>query len=216
MTELVVGITLFCVTAIIANILQSCFRYRYESNPFIFLGLFSLGLIAVSLYVPEMARLIANMYVLLVASLYVFVIICLVYYWRPMQNLYAANYVPVAYEGLIKPKPIGQIVKAVEIVLQDVAAWLIVGGLLTLSISFLETTLIFTAIVMTLHIPGIWVFGKIYGWYFLILSTILAFLVPLLYVVGPQGFIYVLALHLSGYVFMYIMMGCWGNDNGIK
>lgn len=61
-----------------------------------------------------------------------------------------------------------------------------------------------------LHLPGLWVFGRIYGWYFLIMSTALAFLVPLFYMLGIQGFLYLYALHLSGYVIMYILMGYLG------
>lgn len=172
------GIILFATAAIIANILQSYFNYRYESKPLIFIGIFLACLGTASIFVTQIPLLLLNFQIVIIAVLYIIIIILLARFWQPMQNLYGSHTVPAGYKGLIKPKLSGQFVKVFEIALQDTSAWLIVGGLFLLPLSFTEVAVVFTVIVTILHIPGVWVFGKVYGWYFLIMSTALAFYSP--------------------------------------
>lgn len=210
MIGLTVGIVLFVSAALIANILQSIFRYSYTACPVLFVGLFGVflyGALWTVGYVPPFILLVG---VIAVAISYIVMIQYLVLYWKPMKKLFGSDTVPVVYSGIIAPQLTGQVVKVGEVVLQDVAAWLIVGGLFMLVDSIPTVTSIFTIIVFLLHIPGVWVFGKVYGVYFLVMSTALAFLVPLLYQVDTFGFLYFYALHLAGYVFMYMLMGLIG------
>jgi hypothetical protein len=212
MIGLITGVGLFVSAAIIANYFQTFLKYSYESKPVIFLSLFCTSLIGAWFIIPEILSLLQNVYILITAIVYIVTILFLVQYWKPMQKLYCAHTVPVEYGGIIQPKPAGQIVKTVEIILQDVSAWLIVGGLLALFSSFNDVVLIFTIIVFLLHVPGLWLFGRVYGSYFLVMSTALAFLVPFLYLLGTVGFLYLYALHLSGYILMYILMGTLGKS----
>ena len=210
MALIVTGIIIFVTAATIANILQSYLYFKYESHPLIYIALFLGCLGGGVLYAPQILLLVLNVSVFIIAILYILIIIFLARFWQPMQKLYGSQTVSPGYEGLINPKFYGQVVKVFEIVLQDISAWLIVSGLFMLPLSFIEVAVVFTAIVATLHVPSLWVFGKVYGSYFLILSTGLAFLVPFFYQIGTQGFIYLYALHLGGYVTMYIVMGCLG------
>jgi hypothetical protein len=216
MTLIMTGIALFVTAAVIANILQSYFKYRYETTPLIFIAIFLTPLGIASLFITQVSLLLLHFQIVIIAVLYITTIILLARFWQPMQNLYGSHTVPAGYKGLIKPKLSGQVVKMFEVALQDTSAWLIVGGLFLLPLSFIEVAVIFTVIVTILHVPGLWVFGKVYGGYFLIMSTALAFLVPLFYTIGLQGFLYLFALHLGGYVIMYMLMGYWGKNNVIK
>lgn len=132
------GIILFAIAAILANILQSNFNYRYESKPLIFIGTFLACLGTASFFVTQIPLLLLNFQIVIIAVLYIATIILLARFWQPMQSLYGSHTVPVGYKGLIKPKLSGQFVKVFEIALQDISAWLIVGGLFLLQFSFIE------------------------------------------------------------------------------
>lgn len=210
MFELLVGLILFLSAAAVVALLQIIFKISYEQKPFLFLTIFILLIIG-AVYVMEFGFIHEILIgAILLAALYAGSIIGLVRYWKPMKNLYGADTVPTRYLGIVSPKPAGQFPKVIEVVLQDLSAWLIVGGLLTLTNSLSFTIIIFAAIVFILHIPGVWEFGKVYGNYFLILSTALSCIVPLFYLIGPLWFLAVYAIHLSGYIVMYLLMGFLG------
>lgn len=129
MPLIIASIFLFISAAVIANILQSILKYRYESKPLIFIALFLVCIGSVSFFVNIVPTLLLQLPVLLIALMYIIIIICLAKYGQSMQSLYGAKSVSDGYEGLIRPKLQGQVVKVFEIVLQDISAWLIVGGL---------------------------------------------------------------------------------------
>jgi len=211
MHGLIIGIALFVSAALIATLLQMRYRYNYAKNPIVFVCLFLVCIGGTFWFLNYLPPVLLVVSVGLIASLYVAGIPLFAKFWKPMQCLYGAETIPLAYrEGIIRPGLTEQIVKVTEIALQDMAAWLIVGGLLTISHSILYSMLLFTGIVFALHIPGLWMFGRVYGMYFLVLVTAVAFLVPLLYQVDTLGFLYVYSLHLGGYVAMYIFMGLLG------
>ena len=216
MYGLIIGIILFLSASLVATLLQMRYQYSYTKNPVLFVSLFLICIGGACLflkYIPPLS-LIAGL--IGIASMYVFGIPLLAKCWKPMQYLYGAETEPAAYQGIIHPEFSGQIVKVCEVALQDMAAWLIVGGLLAVSQSLFDTMLLFTSIVFVLHVPGLWMFGRVYGTYFLVLVTAVAFLVPLLYLVDTVGFVYLYAMHLSGYVSMYISMGLLGSYASLK
>ncbi len=125
--------------------------------------------------------------------------------------MFGSKSLPVTYrKEIIRPTLNGDITKVTEVILQDVAAWLTVIGLSSLFHSVSLVLVIFTGIVFFLHLPGLWIFGKIYGTYFLVSSTVLAFSVPLLLPFGSNGFVYLVSLHLTVYILMYLLMGYLG------
>ena len=211
MHGLITGIMLFTSAALVATSLQVRYRLSYAKNPLLFLSLF-LVCISVSCwtlnYVPSLLLMTSLIFL---ASMYVFGMLLLANFWKPMQRLYGAGTVPAAYQEIIHPKLSGQVVKVVEIALQDMSAWLIVGGLFTISHSVFYSMLVFTTIVFLLHIPGLWMFGRVYGTYFLVLVTMVALCVPLLYQASEVGFVYLYALHLCGYIAMYLFMALLGS-----
>jgi hypothetical protein len=211
MHGLILGIVLFLLASSLATMLQTRLLYSYAKHPFLFAGLFVAFLSGTlwSLDYMPAPLLVSGLVVL--ALVYIGTISLLVKYWRPMNNLYGVDTVPPAYQGLIQPECSGQVVKVFELVLQDTAAWLIVGGLLSLSHSLLLAAVLFTGIVFLLHIPGLWLFGRVYGAYFLVLVTLVAFLVPLLYQIDQYGFLYLYTLHIGGYITMYLLMGSLGS-----
>jgi hypothetical protein len=216
MHGLILGILLFLTASSLATFLQTRLGYSYTKHPVLFSGLFVAFLVGTlwSLdYVPPPLLVLG---VSLLAAAYIVTITLLTKYWSPMRNLYGASSVPAAYRSLIQPELSGQLVKVSELLLQDTAAWLIVGGLLAVSHGMFVTALLFTGIVFILHIPGLWLFGWVYGSYFLILVTLVACLVPLLYQIDEYGFLYLYSLHLSGYVILYLVMGLLGSQTQNK
>lgn len=210
MFELVVGLTLFVMVAIIATILQVGVGYSYSRNPLLFSALYlvaiglAAGVIGYSFDLPFLLVLIG------IAGIYIVTISGLVRYWSPMQQLHAAHTIPSTYQGMVAPKLTGQFTKVVEVTLQDSSAWLIASGLLIISGSLTVSVLLFTLISFVTHIPGLWLFGKVYGSYFLIMVTLCAFLVPFLVSYGAVGYTILYTIHLSGYVLMYLFFGYWG------
>ena len=121
-----------------------------------------------------------------------------------VDKMYASETIPATYPDVITPTTTGSFVKFFEILMQDICAFLIVGSLLTALQSFALTVFVFTVIVFLFHLPSIKLFGFVYGSYFLGMSTLLAFCVPLLYWYGLLGLLFVLTLHVSMYAVMYI------------
>lgn len=213
MDSLLAGSSLFIIASITATILQNRSDWTYSKNPIRFSVLFLVLLSAVAFvfkYKPSISIAIS---ITILALLYILLVRCMVSYWKPMNSLHAAASVPKPYVGLVKPEFSGQFVKVVELLLQDVAAWLIVTGLFSVFFELDMVVFIFTLIVFLLHIPAPKLFGKVYGTYFLILSTTLAFLVPLLYQYGEVGFTALYLTHISGYILMYLLFGWWGRKS---
>jgi len=147
---------------------------------------------------------------ILMGLLYV-VLMSLLRHLTWIEYMFGGATIPKPYrDEIIRPKLNGDIVKVAEIILQDVAAWLTSIGLFLVFHNLLLVLVTFTAIVFFLHLPGLWIFGKVYGIYFLVTSTLLAFSVPLLLPFGSIGFICLVSLHLTAYILMYILMGYFG------
>lgn len=210
MEGLIVGIVLFLAAFIAATVLQMHYKYRYSKNSVLFVTVFLFCIGGASWFLNFVPSITLITSLVFMASLYVVCIQLLVLFWKPMRNLYGAETIPNAYQDIIDATFAGQVVKVCEIALQDMAAWLIVGGLLATTHSLVYSMILFTSIVFILHVPGLWMFGQVYGSYFLILVSTVAFLVPLFYRIDRIGFIYLYALHLSGYIALYFFMGFLG------
>lgn len=211
MYGLIIGIVLFVSAALIATLLQMRYQYNYAKNPIVFICLFLFCIGGSFWFLNYFPPLFFVVSVGCIASLYAAGIPLLAKFWKPMQRLYGAETIPPAYrQGIIHPGLTEQTVKVTEVALQDMATWLIVGGLLAVSHSVYSTMLLFTGIVFVLHIPGLWMFGRVYGMYFLLLVTAVAFLVPSLYQINGVGFLYLYMMHLGGYILMYLFMGLLG------
>jgi hypothetical protein len=210
--ELVIaGLGLFLSAALTATLLQVRFQYNYAKNPIAFISLFLVCIVGSFWFLNYFPPVFLVVSIGCVAGLYVAGIPLLAKFWKPMQHLCGAETVPLAYrQGLIRPGLTEQLVKVTEIALQDMAAWIIVGGLIIVLNSVSFSMFVFAGIVFVLHIPGLWMFGRVYGMYFLVLSTVVAFIVPWLYQIEGLGFVYLYTMHLSGYVAMYIFMGFLG------
>lgn len=210
MGVLISGIGLFVIASVIANLLQIRFRFTYESNPVVFVGLF-VGLLTVTaLYWQYFPALSVAGVLLILAISYCVIVMLLKGYWQPMQSLYGAASLPSAYHGLIRPRVSGQVVKVAELLLQDTAAWLVVMGLVLVSKTPIVPYVLFTIIVFLVHIPAPRLFGPVYGTYFLLASVALASVVPFLFSFGKIGFSLLYALHLSTYIAMYVLFGILG------
>jgi len=135
------------------------------------------------------------------------------YSWT-FHEYFRAETLPVAYRDLFQPRLSGITVKTSEIFFQDVIALVLVLALFN-QFSLLVTSTIFVCLVALLHIPGLWLYGRIYGGMFLFYSTILAATVPWLLTTPLLGFVLIFSLHLLMYPVMmgvmYLMGRCYKN-----
>ena len=132
-----------------------------------------------------------------------------------LTSLFGADTLPEIDKGIVTPHMSGDIIKVIEVFLQDVSAWLSVLGLLYIFHNVYAVVVIFTLVVFLFHLPGVYIFGKVYGTYFLVTSTLLAFIVPLFVQLGTHFFMYVFVIHLCVYLLMYVVMGYLGNQKTI-
>ena len=189
MFQLFFGVALFAVGMLTSLLLQKYIKYTYVKNASLFLGLFLVLLGYVSWSFEYLPLWYVCVGVSLLAICYSASIVMLAKYWGPMGVPYGIKTIPTIYRENLSPDGRGQLVKAVEVLLQDVSAWLIVGGLFAVTPSIAIGIVAFTVIVLLVHIPGMWFFGRIYGTYFLVMSSVLAFMVTYFYQQGDVGFV---------------------------
>lgn len=209
MELLISGFGLFVLAAAVANTLQVRYKFTYERNSILFICLYLFFLGGMAWYWQYLPDLFIVSVIIFLATFYCVTVSLLKKYWSSMQSLYGASTVPDAYYGLTHPRLRAQVVKVTEILLQDIAAWLIIAGLVVFLMPVL-TYLTFTIIVLIMHLPAPRLFGKVFGAYFLVVSVGLSAIVPFLFSLGETGFLLLYSLHLSGYVAMYVLFGTWG------
>ncbi len=101
------------------------------------------------------------------------------------------------------PTAAGQTVKITEICFQQLCALMILSGLLALGLGLLAMTVLFTVIVFVIHIPSWWLFGRLFGGFFIWSSTGLATVYPTLMVYTSYSFTYMLMIHVAVYILWY-------------
>ncbi len=201
MVEAFIGVLLFLGVCGLVNIYKQKSHHSYSSHPWLFTTWYLtwLGIIVLILLPP----------IWLICALVIQVSLYLVFLslWKRLSSgcLKHSYTVPSAFQEMTKPSVLSGIPKALEVSIQDLAAWLIVGSLLSYFTSVLVVALIFSTVVFLLHLPGVKMFGSVYGSYFLCMSTTFAFAVPLLYQFGYIGFCILFGLHLLCYVAMMLI-----------
>ena len=208
MAPFLLGIGLFGLATIFTLTLKKVSHLTYNSNPFIFGCLFSF-LLAVVHYIYPLFSYKEFLSAILVGLCYV-VLMSLLQRFNYLTSLFGAETLPEIDRGIIKPQRSGDIVKVIEVFLQDVSAWLTVLGLLYIFQNIYVVVIIFTLVVFLFHLPGIFIFGKVYGTYFLVTSTLLAFVVPLFVQLGTISLLFVFGIHLCMYLLMYVFMSWLG------
>lgn len=205
---------------IICNSGHCCDWYKkfysatYDSNPFLYFLLFT-GLIIGTQSLYPILTLEMSIWVFCIGLIYV----CVMAVLRKsgcIRIMFGADTLPLVHKGIATPTLPGDSVKVVEVLLQDIAAWLTVLGLLIYFDNLYFVIVVFTLVSCLLHIPGLFMFGKVYGSFFLISATFLAFTVPLFMSLGTDGLLYVFGLHLTTYISMYVIMGLFGNRTKAK
>jgi len=211
MWPLTLGIGLFVTTVILVTGIKKFYSVTYDSNPFVYIVLF-VSLIAGTQLLYPVVTLEHSFWLFCIGLAYVFVML-IFRYSGYIRSMYEAGTLPLVHRGIAKPTLVGDIVKVIEVLLQDIAAWLTVLGLLLLFDNRHLVIGIFTLLAFLLHVPGITMFGRVYGLYFLCLATLLAFTVPVFMMFGEIGFLYVFVLHLTTYLLMYLIMGYFGKKH---
>lgn len=101
------------------------------------------------------------------------------------------------------PTVSGQVVKVTEICFQQLCALLVLSGMIVLGVGLVAMTVMFTLLVFIVHVPSFWLFGRLFGGFFVWSSTSLAMVYPSLLMYTASGFIYMLIVHVGVYVLWY-------------
>jgi hypothetical protein len=214
MFPLLLGLSLFVVAVIITTALKNFYKIIYPTHPLVFSSLF-IGLMVTVQFIHPVFNLTILVYSIFIGLIYL-ALMSLLRISGLLDIMFGTDSLPGVHKEITQPKIAGDLVKVVEVLLQDMSAWLIVLGLFELFSNLYVVIATFTVLVSCLHLPGLSMFGKVYGSYFLAASTLLAFSVPLLFSLGTIGFLIIFSLHLFSYIGMYILMGFFGSRKIIK
>jgi hypothetical protein len=201
MPSIISGVALFIVVVGLLLKYRQWSNRSYSSHPGLF-TLWYIGWIIVCVLILKFPWLI-----ICIASIVALLYLAFLGVWKSVSSgtLKYVESIPGPFKELSQPTVWSAVPKTLEIFIQDVAAWLIVGGLCMYFTQWWMVAILFSSVVYALHIPGIKMFGPVYGRYFLYTSTTFAFVVPLVYQFGYLGFCFVYGVHIFGYVVMYLV-----------
>ena len=190
------------------NFMQRRYTYTYNSHWWLYVPVLVAAGSLVVLMLPELMPYIADktgVFLLLsMLTVYFLVEFSRSVIWSA-KNYYKNTSLPTTYQGLLQPKISGSITKVADIFFQDVTALAIIILLLS-SLSLTMTTLVFVLVVFTIHIPGLLLFGRVYGGVFLVFSTGFAFFIPYLIQSVSFGWHIMYIVHSLMYPVMMLLM----------
>ena len=194
------GILLFSVVIGATNVVKVRLQAGYSEKPWHFTVGFCLVLAICFSWLPFFQPAAGVIFGIAISF------VCIVGWWTHFfaSDLKYVQTVPSAYRDITCLSWRGAVPKTLEVLIQDMSAWLIVGGLFILFDSLLVVIALFSVAVFLLHVPGLHLFGSVYGGYFLVVATMMSVVVPLVYTFGQVGFLLTYAIHLLGYIVMYI------------
>lgn len=111
----------------------------------------------------------------------------------------------VPQQDVAPPKTMSALPKVLEVLLQDVALISLVLLLLNYSSSLVVVTLAGVFVVAFTHAPAPMLFGRFYGWFFLVAGVGWASVLPYLIKHDLVWLGELYAIHLGMYVFMYFL-----------
>lgn len=213
MFEIFIAVFWFALTAGGANLLQRFYSYTYQKNWFVFVSLFLcvgyLGLFLTTSIGDNFPFLDITGLILAGAALAMF--LGFEYWWGrsfTLDDMYKPETLPSAYQGLLVPQFASSVTKAVEIFFQDLVMLVIILQLLQNGFSYFVAGLIFMGVSTAVHLPGLYMFGRVYGAVFLVLSSAFAPFAPLVIGEIAVGFYVIFSFHLIMYP-VIIMWSRW-------
>lgn len=201
MSQIITGILLFLSVGGLVNIYKQKTNHSYSSHPGLFTLWYAVWVSGCILWLPFPVSVVS-----IVGVLGAFYLVFLML-WKRLTGgkLNYIETIPTAFKEMGEPRTLSAVPKVFEIFIQDLAAWLIVGALFIFFTHWWIVAIVFSLVVFSLHVPGINMFGPVYGSYFLFMSTIFACIVPFVYPIGYAGFCIVYGLHLLSYMIMYLV-----------
>jgi len=179
-------------------------KYAYAEKAHLFIPILLAGIVTLLLIQKQLFVVPDALSVWLLVGLITTYLVLSTFSHRTLkvEDTYGLETIPVPNRSIAQVEPKGGIVKLVEIFFQDVVAFTIVATLVIHTDGGILAITIFTLIVLAIHVPAIKYFGKVYGTYFLVMSTILA---PLAFYLlqFDQGLYYLFAFHASMYIVLY-------------
>ncbi len=205
MIELLFPAVLFVVVAAVINgqlLLKK--KYPYDEKWYLFIPilLFS-SVVLLLIYDIPVSAPTATVAISLIFLISVYLGLSYVWYKTLVAlGVYGIETIPVENQNIVRVKPLADATKLVEILFQDVVALATVLTLTQITADNTLAILILTVIVFIVHIPGIKLFGRIFGTFWLFASTALA---PIAYYLlsFEQGLYYLFILHSSTYLLLY-------------
>lgn len=208
MLDIVFPVALFIFVAAILNgklFLKRKYSYSEKAHLFIPILVVS-SILLLTLY--DTFILVPSFTASLLILLVVFIYLAFSMLWMrtiKRDEVVGIHTIPDDYHSIVVLNPLADTTKLFEIFFQDVVVLILVLSLTNYFDGNLIPLILFTFIAFIVHIPGIKFFGKIFGTYWLVLSTMLA---PLaFYLISFQyGLYYLFMLHASITLFLYIVI----------
>lgn len=209
MNEIAVAICWFIGLATIANVLQYFYAITYQKHWYIFLFLFLVIGVPGILLSTQLGSnpSFVNLTGILIGTGALLSYIIFETCWGrvyTIHDMYMYKSLPVSYYQLLSPNTASALSKSSEIFIQDIVMLVIVVQLLELGYSYIEAGLVFSLVVLIIHIPSPFILGKLYGNILLILATIFALFIPIIIDTISIGFYIVFAFHLFIYISLLI------------
>ena len=208
MVAIVFPVALFIfVAAILNGKLFLNRKYSYSEKAYLFIPLlFGSSALLLVLYDVELAAPSPLVWWLLLSVVGVYLGFSYLW-WRTLRNehIYGINTIPAENRSIVTIDPVADLTKLFEILFQDVVVFAIVLSLTSFFANIYTPLILFTLIVSVVHLPGVALFGRIFGTYWLVCSTILA---PLaFYFVSIEfGLYYLFILHTSITLLLYVVI----------
>lgn len=200
------GILSFLGGAALVNVyLISRRHYSYEKNYVFFTGIYLASIIVLAFGMGENAppQTIEN-FALIVLSLGVYTGFALrLERIRPIGDFQHVFQVPKEYGAMLYVSAQNGWVKVWEILMQQMMAYMIVVGLQMLHLPLVLISGLFALIVWLLHVPGLRLFGPVFGNFFLWASTLVSCLYPFVIQHSAWGWGCMIIIHVSAYILWY-------------
>ncbi len=198
------GVILFGVFFPVVNTASSKFHANPYQRPLVF-GWFFVLMVCIPIVLFQEVRDLWWLPGVLVSLLVVVISIVLGRYW---QNCipYTTSTIYDEKPFIVTVTPTSAALKSIDIVFQQICAYLIVFGLFSFGLSLPATIGIFMVSVFLMHLPSETVFGKFIGRYFLFVSTALSFVLPLAVSYDSRLVYVTFILHVLGYWLLYYLV----------
>lgn len=114
-------------------------------------------------------------------------------------HLFGHNTIPPEYQYLAAPSVTASVAKLAEIIFQNVLVFSLLTPALQSGMAPLMVSVWFTAVALLVHVPALWLYGRVFAGFFLGLIALLAPLFPFIILSSSSALALLFAIHVLMY-----------------